>query len=244
MSESNPLSRNYATEAKSLPPLDVPQRVGRLVIVAPHPDDETLGAGGLAYDLSIRGWSVDVVVVTDGSASHPGVAGLAAIRANENKCACTALGLRRRPIQLGFRDGHLSPDDPSLVTALVRVLAGADIVVAPRFDDGHADHAATERATTAAVRTMTTQGPTEQVRAGTQQPPNVWHYAVWGWERLSREGLALGAGSAFRLSPAALTAKARAIASYPSQTTDRYGPVILPPAVLEHFRGNHEVFWC
>ncbi len=44
----------------------------RVVIVAPHPDDETLGAGGAALLHRQAGDRVAVVVVTDGRASRAG----------------------------------------------------------------------------------------------------------------------------------------------------------------------------
>ena len=39
----------------------------RLVVLAAHPDDETLGAGGLIHLAGQRGWRVDAVVATAGS---------------------------------------------------------------------------------------------------------------------------------------------------------------------------------
>ena len=45
--------------------------VDRLVVVAAHPDDETLGAGGLITIAAERDIAVTVVVLTDGLASHP-----------------------------------------------------------------------------------------------------------------------------------------------------------------------------
>jgi LmbE family N-acetylglucosaminyl deacetylase len=41
------------------------------VVLSPHPDDETLGTGGLIADARATGQEVDVIVVTDGSGSHP-----------------------------------------------------------------------------------------------------------------------------------------------------------------------------
>ena len=41
------------------------------VVLSPHPDDETLGTGGLIAEACTRGQEVDVIVVTDGSGSHP-----------------------------------------------------------------------------------------------------------------------------------------------------------------------------
>ena len=46
-------------------------RPRRLVVVAPHPDDEVLGAGGLLQYMGRVGVEMVVVAVTDGEASHP-----------------------------------------------------------------------------------------------------------------------------------------------------------------------------
>ena len=37
------------------------------VVLSPHPDDETLGTGGLIAEACARDQEVDVIVVTDGS---------------------------------------------------------------------------------------------------------------------------------------------------------------------------------
>ena len=58
-------------ELKRLPvadPLDWPSAV----IVAAHPDDEILGAGGTLARLAAGGARLRLVAVTDGEASHPG----------------------------------------------------------------------------------------------------------------------------------------------------------------------------
>jgi len=62
----------------------------RAVVVAPHPDDEVLGTGGLLAHLSALGRKVLIVAVTDGTASHPDspawpVERLAAVRPQETR---------------------------------------------------------------------------------------------------------------------------------------------------------------
>ena len=42
----------------------------KILVVAPHPDDETLGCGGLISLLAQNGSAFYIVFVTDGSASH------------------------------------------------------------------------------------------------------------------------------------------------------------------------------
>lgn len=79
----------------------------RILIIAPHPDDESIGCGGL---LSLYGSQCDVVVATDGRGGHaPGFAGseeeLAGIRKRELKAAmqlCHARNVRFLDIPDGF----------------------------------------------------------------------------------------------------------------------------------------------
>ncbi|WP_234009984.1 PIG-L family deacetylase, partial [Streptomyces sp. SA3_actF] len=52
-----------------LPEAVLPQ--GPVVVVAAHPDDEVLGAGGALALLAAAGNPLTVVTVTDGEGSHP-----------------------------------------------------------------------------------------------------------------------------------------------------------------------------
>lgn len=71
-------------------------RATRLVVVAPHPDDETLAAGGLIRRLTQRGLPVDVVFVTDGD-GYPEAVGLPpGAHSAETADDFLALGARRR----------------------------------------------------------------------------------------------------------------------------------------------------
>src|SRR5260370_16190377 len=69
----------------------------RVVVFAPHPDDEVLGCGGALADLLDRGAHLDVVLVTDGAAEarDAGDRGrIAAMRMEESRRALDALGGR------------------------------------------------------------------------------------------------------------------------------------------------------
>ena len=44
---------------------------GAALILAPHPDDESLGCGGLIAESCARGQPPLLVVLTDGAGSHP-----------------------------------------------------------------------------------------------------------------------------------------------------------------------------
>src|ERR1700710_724852 len=92
--------------------LHLPDGAGRLTVVAAHPDDESLGAGGLIASAARAGWSVDVIVATDGDASHPNSpthdpAVLAQIRRREVVAAVAVLAPEATLTFLALPDGRL-----------------------------------------------------------------------------------------------------------------------------------------
>src|SRR5580658_4941526 len=71
---------------------------GGLVVIAPHPDDESLACGGLIAEARAQGRLVRVVIVSDGTGSHPTSktyprARLRELRENEAREAVAELGL-------------------------------------------------------------------------------------------------------------------------------------------------------
>ena len=117
---------------------------GRVVVVAPHPDDEVLGVGG-----TLAAWApveVLVVAVTDGEGSHPdsptlAPATLADRRADERRAALEVLGIGATVHRLGLPDGGVAADD--VAAGLGAVLRHGDTVLVPVDGDGHPDHDAT-----------------------------------------------------------------------------------------------------
>ena len=110
----------------------------RLLVIAPHPDDETVGAGGAIATARERGWTVTVVYVTSGDGfwqavrkrggPFPNAAQMQAYgerRVAEARRATTRLGVPPKDvIFLGFPDGaecelwgaHWDPSDPYRAT--------------------------------------------------------------------------------------------------------------------------------
>lgn len=58
---------------RDLPPAPAPQVSQRLLVFAPHCDDETLGAGGLMRESRLKGCDVRVVIITNGDGFRVGV---------------------------------------------------------------------------------------------------------------------------------------------------------------------------
>ena len=127
--------------------------VDGLIVVAAHPDDETLGAAGLIRRVHRRGGHVTVIVATDGEASHPASPThtreqIAELRRAEVERAVDSLAEGTRLHFLGIPDGALREHSDRLVEAIAGVLdrqKGRDgenglLVVAPWSGDGHRDH--------------------------------------------------------------------------------------------------------
>jgi LmbE family N-acetylglucosaminyl deacetylase len=111
-----------------------------ILVVAPHPDDETVGAGGVIRLHADAGDQVTVVVVTDGSASRAlpiPPAEMAAARAAEVTTAANLLGVHRL-VQLALPERTWSND--AVADALAPLLAEAAVVYAPSAVDFHPDH--------------------------------------------------------------------------------------------------------
>jgi LmbE family N-acetylglucosaminyl deacetylase len=97
--------------------LDVPSST-RLLVVAPHPDDETLAAGGLIQRVRAAGGALRIVVMTSGDAFEESLAGRRSaqrdasdhrengiLRERESIAAMARLGVDRTHIRLlGFPD--------------------------------------------------------------------------------------------------------------------------------------------
>lgn len=127
-------------------------RLGRprcAIVIAPHPDDETIGAFGLISMLRRRGTEVHVLIVSDGGASHPDSeswpkARLVRQRRRETLLAMRAAGVTRGKVRfLSLPDGDLPAHAIRCFRCVGRELRRArhlDLVVGPTDDDDHADH--------------------------------------------------------------------------------------------------------
>jgi LmbE family N-acetylglucosaminyl deacetylase len=212
---------------RGFPELDLDDCPG-LVLVAPHPDDETLGFGATAATLRSRGVDVQVVSVSDGGGALPELSRrertwLERDRRAELHRATQILGLSA-PVCLGLPDGELSDHEAELTGRLAGLLeAGPNGVwcAATWRGDGHPDHEAVGRASAAAV---------ERTGAALlEYPVWMWHWAAPDdddvpWQRMSR----------VRLDRAAIERKERAAKVFRTQLTPHpsEAEAVLPPFVV------------
>ncbi len=232
-----------AIEALPIRDLDDILAPGPLMVLAPHPDDESIGCGGLIALATARGRDVHVVVLTDGTGSHPDSpstppARLRAIREAEAREAVALLGVRPECLTfLGQPDARAPHEGAafdavaSAVGDLVRRHRIATILTTWRHDP-HCDHEAAAKLADAVSRES-----------------GIAHVAfpVWGWTLPRDQPLTEPAPRGARLDiSTVLPAKRRAITAHLSQTTplisdSPYG-FQLPAAFLALFDRPWEAF--
>ncbi|MGW5877058.1 PIG-L deacetylase family protein [Nocardiopsis terrae] len=224
-------------DLERLPRLDL-GGTARAVVVAPHPDDETLGFGGGLALLADQGTAVTVVAVTDGEGAHPGSnaltrVGLVAARAVERGRALSSLGARGvELLRLGLPDGDVAAREEELTERLADLCADADLCVAPWEGDLHPDHEATGRAARAAVR--------DQGARLLSYPVWMWHWASPGdeavpWSRAYRIDLAPDVHDRKQGAVGAFTTQPAPVGALPEDRS------VLTPDMLAHFSRDYEV---
>ncbi|WP_027460712.1 PIG-L deacetylase family protein [Deinococcus murrayi] len=131
-------------------PLDPAVLAGPVWVVAPHPDDEALGCGGLLAALGEAEREVWALLLSDGGASHPASPAcsrerLAAARLAEWRSGLAALGVpAERTRTLGLPDGELSRHGEALTRGARTALGEAPpgTLLLPWARDPHPDHRA------------------------------------------------------------------------------------------------------
>jgi LmbE family N-acetylglucosaminyl deacetylase len=231
-----PGTREYAwdswPELRQLPEVD-PRAWSSAVIVAAHPDDEVLGAGGILAILAAAGVRMRLVAVTDGEGSHPDAdpAVIAAVRTAETAAALGRLGAHDlEVVRLGFPDTGLGAREEELAEALREQCAGFGVCLAPWEADAHADHEAAGRAARRAAPLAGTQVLTYPI----------W---MWHWAKPDDRRVPWHRAGQVRLPAEAAARKRAAIDAFASQLTDRgpdTGPV-LPAPIVAHFTRSEEV---
>lgn len=245
----------YAAILPAVPPgsADAPVSARDLVVLAAHPDDETLGAGGLIATARAAGHRVTVVLVTDGRASHPvglvDPAALADVREREFHAALALLGAPEAR-SLGHLDGSvreeadaiereigaildaLSPGEGAATTKapVPPTVDAGPLLVAPWRGDGHRDHRVLGEI---AARLAADRGIA------------LWEYPIWLWhwgdpDHVDVPWALLGS---VPLDEPSYAAKRAALDAYVSQTTPRGDqPPQLHGRFLANFERREEVF--
>jgi LmbE family N-acetylglucosaminyl deacetylase len=126
-------------EAETIPYEPAQLRGERLLVLAPHPDDEVIGCGGLVSLHLREKRQVRIVIATDG-----GQGGTPETREQESRRGLARLGSGAEPEFLGFPDRSFGPEaQPLLRDALTRFRP--DLILVPSPIEIHPDHLALAR---------------------------------------------------------------------------------------------------
>ena len=211
-----------------------------MLILSPHQDDETLGAGGLIATAAALGLRPRVAFLTDGGASHLGSPSwsreqLARLRRREAVAALGDLGVSPEDILfLDWRDAEPhavgSIERNESVLALKRWTADRPpaSVWSTWAGEAHCDHLATA----------------EIAEAFRHPKIAAFSYVVWGW---NEQGLDTFASPRSLFCPTTVEPRARALSRHASQTTDLIADAAqafrLPPEVAAVTSRTSELYF-
>src|SRR6266487_3566715 len=134
----------------------------KLMCILAHPDDESLGNGGILAKYAAEGVETYLVTATRGErgwfgdeSDYPGLEALGKIREAELLAAARVLGIRQVEF-LDYPDGDLDQAPPAeavakIVEHLRRVKPDVVVTFGPDGGYGHPDHVAISQLTTAAL---------------------------------------------------------------------------------------------
>jgi LmbE family N-acetylglucosaminyl deacetylase/O-antigen/teichoic acid export membrane protein len=230
--------------------------VRRTLVIAPHPDDETFGAGATISRCTAAGTPVTIVVATDGRGSTRSAVltpqQLAVIRATEMAEASRILGVGEQDlVWLGFQDGTLRDNFPRLVgklRALLRVHLPEQVLV-PCMQDDHPDHRTVHRALRQAVDDVGIDCVVIAYPVGTWMNapwfvnvPPVMQLGLLGWATRQlfpgRRPVAVSTAGHLHTKRAALRAHASQTTNLTGEPTWQY----FRPAHCSPFLGDAEIF--
>ena len=189
----------------------------KVLVIAPHPDDETLCCAGTIMNFIEKGDKVKVVIVTDGRYGAPseelrGTETLVKIRREEAMKALKLLGVEDCEF-LNFEDSKVSQKSKEVEEKLAEILKSynPDVVFAPSPFDSHPDHSEVGKI----IRKLF---------------PNAYFYLVWGDKKEGEE-------VRFEIKDKR-EKKVKALNEYKSQIEG-----LRKHLPLEKFTGDYEIFY-
>lgn len=223
------------------------QTIGSSLVIAPHPDDESLGCGGTIALLRAQGYDVHLLFVSDGTMSHPNSpsyppARLRDLREHEAReamqhlgvdaRACSFLRIQDRQVPRQQTPGFL--EAAAAMSAIIAQVKPATIFI-PWQLDPHPDHRASWQLLQEALRHYTFK-------------LRVLEYLIWLWELGTAADLPKPEEVQVWQIPidTVMDQRNQAIAAHRSQVTrlidDDPTGFFLSPELLRHFERPRELF--
>lgn len=133
---------------------------GRILVIAPHSDDEAIGPGGTLLLAAAKGATLSTLVVTDGEGAS------APVRRAESTAAAARFGAEIS--FLGRRDGAIDLDEATIAAFAAAIKTAApDVLMLPFVLDDHDDHRRVGELLLRAAPRLSVK-------------PEIWSYQVYG----------------------------------------------------------------
>lgn len=207
-----------------------------ILIVAPHPDDEIIGCGGLIARLVKENKAPHVVIMTGGEGSHQGCCNTSSneiivARRQLTRNAAAIVGLPIENIhELNYPDGGVSIDnaETNKLKALIDKLH-PDTILIPHWGEGWSDHIQTA----------------EIVKQIASNSTNIWMYCVWVWYYNVWRGLDWNNAAQLRMTSAEHHLKLAAMDAYirPLASCGKPWSGVLPKVFVKANSWNRELYF-
>lgn len=206
------------------------------LIVAPHPDDEVIGCGGLIARMVNEGNIPHIIVMTGGEGSHNGCCDtgkgdIVNARRKLTRNALAILGVPESHIhELDFPDGGISSSHPQ-TQRLKELIENVNprTVLVPHWGEGWPDH----------IKTA------EIVKGILQSGTEIWEYCVWMWYYNVWRGLDWRNGATLSMTQQEHDLKLRAMAAYttPLAPCGKPWSGVLPPLFIKANQWDKELYF-
>ena len=147
-------------------------QTSKVIIIAPHPDDETLGLGGMIQRLSQLGFPPYVIILSKGERSHQDCCNLSLENIKNKRIALATTALEHLSLPedhlffLDFPDSAIDATDKEMIS-LQRLInrLSPEMIFIPHRQEGWPDHVKTAEAITKIIRDKV----------------DIYEYIVWAW---------------------------------------------------------------
>lgn len=208
----------------------------KTVIIAPHPDDEVIGCGGLIMRMVSNNNPPKIIILTGGEGSHRGCCDLSSEKIKTERRKLTVksleiLGLRMENVfELEFPDGKIDPNNKEMerLKLLIETLS-PDSIFVPHWGEGWPDHTI--------VKSI--------VKIIVNKNIKIWEYCVWMWYYNIWKGLSWEKCEILKLNPRERIKKSEAINAYIQPKADCGRPWcgVLPELFIKSHRGKYELYF-
>ncbi len=219
---------------------------GKVLIVAPHPDDEVIGCGGLIARLVAEGRTPHIIVMTGGEGSHRGCCSIAADEIKTARRELTDKALRLLSVDrefihyLDFPDGGIPSGMENgewrmeNLRKLEELLAeiNPDTIFVPHWCEGWPDHVNT--------RNLILNSQFSIINS-----PQVWEYCVWMWYYNVWRGLEWKNAYKLKMTPREHQLKLEAMDAYikPLAPCGKPWSGVLPELFVKANSSNTELYF-